>query len=75
MGIVPETRALYISIVCFRHAELAEPALLPGQRQDPAPGLRAAEHVVVLRRRGVRREGHQADAELRQNQVQAHQYR
>lgn len=62
-------------MVLNRYVELAQPALLLGQRQDPAAWVRAAKHLVVLRRGGIRREGHEANAELRQDQVQAHQHR
>lgn len=49
--------------------------LLAGQRQDHAEGLRIEEHPVVLRGGDIRRQGHQADAEQRQEQVQANQHR
>ncbi|KAI8434168.1 hypothetical protein MSG28_012286 [Choristoneura fumiferana] len=44
-------------------------ALLSGQRQGAAARLRAAQHELVLRRGGLRRQGHQAHAELRQDQA------
>ena len=50
-------------------------ALLAGQRQDPAAGLRAAQHAVVLRRRHLRRPRYQTDAEQRQDQVQTNLHR
>lgn len=58
-----------------RHVKLAQPTLLTGQRQNPASWLRASQHAVVLWRRGVRGKGHQTHAELRENEVQTHQYR
>lgn len=49
--------------------------VLAGQRQGAVPGLRAAEHALVLRGRHLRRQGHQAYAELRQDHLQAHKPR
>lgn len=64
-----------IYICTRRHVKLARSTLLAGQRQDPFAGMRTSEHFVVLWRRRVRRKRHEANAELRQDQVQAHQHR
>ena len=37
--------------------------------------MRAPQHAVVLRRRRLRRKGHEAHAEFRQDQIQAHLHR
>ncbi len=46
-----------------------------GQRADSTAGGRAAQHALVLRRGPLCRQGHQADAELGQDQVQADLHR
>lgn len=53
------------------HLDLAGPEIRPGQREDPAEGLCPPEHAVVLWRGGLRRSGHQVDAELGKTQFKS----
>ena len=54
---------------------MAEQEAPAGQRARCAARRRAPQHALVLRRGVVCRAGHQAHAELRQDQVQANLHR
>ncbi len=54
---------------------MEEQEISPGQRADSTARGRAAQHALVLRRGPLCRQGHQADAELGQDQVQADLHR
>ena len=64
-----------ISSQVHGHADMGGEDVLAGQRQHPVARGDAAEHAVVLRRRHLRREGHQAHAELGKDKVQEDEHR